>query len=1121
MHSAGTLVDLLRRHASAFSDRRVYTFLADGESESGTLTYSQLDAAASAAAAVLLESAAPGDRAILLYPVGLEYIIGLFGCLYAGIIAVPAYPWKTDRRSGARIRTMIEDCRPRLVLTSERLRDSAAAAIGELACDPAPPLVIATDQAPASHRAAVLQPVITPDVLALLQYTSASVADAKGVRITHANLMANQKMIREAMSHDEESHFVSWLPPYHDMGLVGNLLQPLYLGSSCVFMPPSAFIQKPVRWLAAISKFGARTSGAPTFAYDLCVKRISPEQHPEVDLSRWTVAYCGAEAVDATVFERFCSRFAASGFRREAFYPCYGLAEATLMVSGSNAHEAPSVIEVDVGLAERGVLRERAGRGRRLVGCGAPPSGSEIRIVNPESCQALHDGEIGEIWVAGAHVADGYWARPDATQEMFHATLGGGSTGYLRTGDLGAVLEGQIYIAGRIKEIIIHHGRNLCPTDIEAVVVSSLGEAVNACAAFALPGEGTEQVGIVVEVARRGFDSGAVDRLGEVVAWELYRAFEIVPARLVFVRTGTVPRTSSGKKQRLLCARLLMQGQLDVLAESRYVPGAGELAKDIDGESAWLAELIHRFTGLPIERITNGPGGAGAWSLESLGAVEILHHIERRRGVILPVSVLFEAPSLAAVVQEIERRAQADKPDTAIGGLHPADEAVLSMAVTPNQEAMWFSQQLDPSSPAFHLAWALRFAQPLDRGRLRDSVRTVLARHEVLRCVFQLSPDGRLIASALPDGVVDYEYSTGGDDEIAEWIRRACDRPFRLERDLLVRISHGRGPGGDLIAFVLHHLIADLWSCALFTEEVLEQYVTGTLMERPRSYRQFASYVRDAEIAGDASLQYWRARLERLPAADPVDVLTGSRSRPSIPGYAGASVQTRLDREASRAVLECARTNHVSPQVVLLSLYGMWLWSLTRLEDFLSGCLASGRTRAIFSRMQGLLTNAFALRFRIDANTTIAGVIAAVREQILGGLEHEAYPFHLVARNVARARDLTRAPLFQNMFVYQQLPSSSPFAGCVISGGVSGFTYRGLEIQCVPLPSRTARYDLTLYAMEIGGELALQVVYRSSLFERAQVFEMLSRFEALVRRAPQMPCDSRVEELASERQPAF
>jgi acyl-CoA synthetase (AMP-forming)/AMP-acid ligase II len=520
--------------------------------------------------------------------VGLDYIVGLFGCLYAGIVAVPAYRLKTDKQSGARIRTMIEDCAPRLVLTCERLRAAAAAAIGGLGCDPAP-LVVSTDGVPALRCGAVFEPVISPDALALLQYTSASVADAKGVRITHTNLMANQRMIREAMSHDEGSHFVSWLPPYHDMGLVGNLLQPLYLGSSCVFMPPSAFIQKPIRWLAAISKYEARTSGAPPFAYDLCVKKIAPEQHPDLDLSRWTVAYCGAEAVDAGVIEHFSAHFAACGFHRDAFYPCYGLAEATLMVSGSDAFEAPSVTEVDGELAERGMLRERAGGGRRLVSCGAAPSGSEIRIVDPDTSEALGDGEIGEIWVAGAHVADGYWGRPDASQEVFQARLAGGSTGYLRTGDLGAVLRGQLYVVGRIKEVIIHHGRNLHPADIESVIMSSLAEGVNACAAFALPGENTEEVGVVVEVARRGFDVAAVDRLGEAVAWEIYRAFEVFPARLAFARIGAIPRTSSGKKRRLLCARLLVQGKMDILAESRHALSAGERVESEDGESAWLA----------------------------------------------------------------------------------------------------------------------------------------------------------------------------------------------------------------------------------------------------------------------------------------------------------------------------------------------------------------------------------------------------------------------------------------------------------------------------------------------------------------------------------------------------
>lgn len=1121
MNTGQTLVHTIQQHAAASPDRRLYTFLADGESESASLTYGELAAAARAAAAALRECADAGDRAMLLFPVDLEYLIGFFGCLFAGIVAVPAYPPKADRRSGDRIRAMIEDCRPRLVLTRDRLRAAVERALGDVDGG-SRPRVIATD-AEWPLRAAVFEPVVAPDALAFLQYTSASTGDAKGVRVTHANLMANQRMIREAMAHDEDSHFVSWLPPYHDMGLVGNLLQPLYLGSSCVFMPPSAFIQKPLRWLAAISKYRAKTSGAPNFAYDLCVKRVSPGQDGPLDLSTWSVAYCGAEAVDAGVFERFCARFEPCGFRRAAFYPCYGLAEATLMASGSDPREAPAVMEVHGDLLERGVLSECAsGAGRRLVGCGRAPSGSDIRIVDPETKQALADGEIGEIWVTGPHVADGYWRPTAAANQAFDARLAGGSPPYLRTGDLGALLRDELYVVGRIKEVIIHHGRNLHPADIESVVSTAAGGRIEACAAFAIPGDATEDLAVVVEVPRRGWPESDAESLGDAIARDLYRAFDVAPARLVFARAGAIPRTTSGKKQRLLCSRLLLAGELDAIVEWRSAsrPRADAPDEDLDTR-LWLATVIHTLTGVPIDRLLNEPGGAAVWGLESLKAVEVLHRIERRSGTALPVALLYEAPSLAAVAEEIERRSSVRPVEQTPAGIPAPDGRGTDLPVTPNQEAVWFSQQIAPASPAFHLAWALRFSRPLDPDRLRESVRTVVARHDGLRSVFELPADGPLTGRTLPAGVVDYAYCDDGREETEAWIRRECDRPFSLDRDLLVRVRHRREPEGDVVAFALHHLIADLWSCSLFCEEVVDHYLTGSLAERSAPIHVFASHVRAAEREDEDHGRYWRARLANAPTLDPVDRLTVSTPRPPAGDDAGSSVSARLDRATSADLRNCARRHGVSPHVLLLTYYGIWMWSLSGLDDFLTGCLSSGRTRAMFSRTQGLLANPFAVRFRVGGGTVLEEVVAATRDQVLGALAHEMYPFPAVVREAGCVRRLGRTPLFQNMFVYHQLASSAWLSGSVMPGDARPVVRGGEEIRCVPLPAQSARFDFTLYAMDDGGRFCLDGVYRTALFERAVVAGMIDRFVALVGRAAAMPPASLVADLAGEGQPAL
>jgi acyl-CoA synthetase (AMP-forming)/AMP-acid ligase II len=1119
---APTLVHLLQRRGASSPDRVLYTCLADGESESGTMTYEQLDEAARALAGVLLTHAAPGDRAVLLYPVGLEYLVGFFGCLYAGIIAVPAYPLRDESRSGARIRTMFTDCAPRLVLTCARLVSGIESALAEMQ---APIKVLATDEGVSaagvmlddgSSRAVL--PRIEPGTIAFLQYTSASTAEAKGVRVTHANLMANQEMIRHAMAHDEQSHFVSWLPPYHDMGLVGNLLQPLYLGASCVFMPPAAFVQKPLRWLAAISKYRARTSGAPNFAYAMCVRKTTPEQVAALDLSSWSIAYCGAETIDAAVVDRFCSHFAPAGFRREAFYPCYGLAEATLMATGSDPREAPRSIDVDPDLLERGTLREcPAARGRRVVSCGVAPPDAGIAIVDPEDLTALADGCVGEIWVRGAHVADGYWNKADTSKGVFEARAEGLEGTFLRTGDLGVIVRGQLYVIGRIKEIIVHQGRNLSPTDVEAVVEASARGIVDACAAFAVPGEHTEGLAVVIEVPRHGFAADAVDRVAESIAWDLYRSFEVMPARLAFVKKGSIPRTSSGKKQRLLCARLLSRGALELVADWSADPGravAGESGVAADAGIGWLANAISRFTGLSYERLQEG-GGAASWGLDSLRAIEIVHEIERRTGVVLPVSRFYEPVSLQAIEREIDAgRAETDRAAVSDAA---ADEA---MPVTANQEAVWFAEQVNAGSSAFHLSWMVRISTDIRSDELKEAVRAVVARHEGLRCIFHLSRDDRLRAEVLPAGVVDYAFLEEHDaDRLAAWLNQECERPFDLSRDLLVRVRHGRGADGDLLAFTIHHLVADAWSCALFTDEVLEHYTTGSCLERPQSFRRYAAHVQRAEANAAAYLAYWRHRLESAPLLDPVDVFTGTRSRPATPRHHGRSVMAALDPAASRAVLDRARRLGVSRQTMLLAAYGVWMWSLTRLDDFVTGCLASGRSRAAFARVQGLLTNAFAVRFRIEPATTFETVIAGARDQVLGALAREEYPFPAVVKALRPSWELGRSPFFQNMFVYQQLPESSPLAACVLGSQRTPLVHRGLELRCERFPVRSARYDFTLYAMDVDDRLVVEAVYDSDLLTHEQVAAFVARFDSLIHMLPDVQPDTPVGALVSGLQP--
>ena len=453
--ASSTLVEQLRLRAAAHPDRLLYTFLRDGEQEEAHLSYGELDRRSRAVAAQLQRSEARGERALLLYPAGLDFVAAFFGCLYAGVIPVPTYPphQAQPNRLPYRLRALLDDAQPAFALTNEMMLsnpEGVCARVSELRAV----RWIATDGVAEEFADDWRDPGARTDDLALLQYTSGSSSSPKGVMVSHGNLMHNQRIIQNAFGQNADSVVVGWLPLYHDMGLIGNVLQPLYAGARCILMSPAAFMQSPARWLQAISHYRATTSGGPNFAYDLCVRKITPEQRAVLDLSHWNVAFNGAEPIQYDTLERFALTFAPCGFRRAAWFPCYGLAEATLFVSGGVRAGRSLTCTIrasalEQGRAQKVMPAERDSR--TLVTCGQPPAEQHVIIVDPASSKRNAPGQVGEIWVAGKSVAKGYWKQAAETEETFRAFLSDTAEGpFLRTGDLGFVYEGSIYVTGRL-----------------------------------------------------------------------------------------------------------------------------------------------------------------------------------------------------------------------------------------------------------------------------------------------------------------------------------------------------------------------------------------------------------------------------------------------------------------------------------------------------------------------------------------------------------------------------------------------------------------------------------------------------------------------------------------------
>ena len=547
MQPPPSLPEMLQRRAALQPADRAYVFVDEHLQESASLTYGELHARALAVGEQLTSQCNPGDRALLVFPPGLDFIVAYFGCLYARVIAVAINPPRRGVVQRA-TRSVVSDCSPSVVLTLSAMVDfmkpPLESVCGELRW-------LAVDQVAEGHEGFEPQPC-SPDCTAFLQYTSGSTSDPKGVMVTHGNLTANLEMIRRAFGEDHTA-VVGWAPLFHDQGLIGNTLQPLWCGTTAVLMSPLTFGRWPLMWLSAISHYRARSSGGPNFAFDMCVARAAGGKNvpDDLDLSCWELAFNGAEPIRPDTLRRFTETFAPYGFSEQALYPCYGLAEATLLVAGSTKGRGPRTVQADIDELGGGrVVEASAGRGRTLVGSGRILPEEELRIVDPDTGCPCSANEIGEIWVSGPHVAKGYWRRAEATARIFGAECEGepGRT-YLRTGDLGAVFDGELYVVGRLKDLIIIRGRNFYPHDIELTAQSSHPALRNgACAAFAIAGNEGEKL-VVAQEVRRNNQADPAD-VAASIREAIVREHEVAVSDLVLIGARQLQKTSSGKIMR-------------------------------------------------------------------------------------------------------------------------------------------------------------------------------------------------------------------------------------------------------------------------------------------------------------------------------------------------------------------------------------------------------------------------------------------------------------------------------------------------------------------------------------------------------------------------------------------
>lgn len=646
-------------------DKPAFSFY-DSEFNPLTISYSELAKSARRIAGALVARLKSQDRVLLVLPPGDLFLSAFIGSIYAGTIAVPTAVPKVVRSldiAMMRLAVVVRSCDAQLALASshliEQLRNIS---------NPEVAAIVASLDWLSIEEALQYKPVepvaAREDDIAFLQYTSGSTGNPKGVIVTHANMMANEAQIQKAFGVTQTSNVVSWLPHHHDMGLIGGLLQPLYIGSQGFVISPESFVRRPLRWLKLISDTGAAASGGPNFAYDLCVRQIRDEDLETLDLSRWEVAFCGAEPIQAAVLESFIIRFARCGFNAKAFLPCYGLAEATLLVTGGPAKQGLQIssLKIEDLTQEKLTLACQSESATRVVACGQAADDVELYIADVRTGHALPEGKIGEIWVTGPNVSSGYWNNPSATQDTYVFVSERSGRRFLKTGDLGGIIDGQLIITGRSKELIILNGHNLFPSDIECIACSEDPRfSPSGAVAFSAKFDGREELVLALEFNKKiSKPSFEIEPLAQRIAMRLLQDFGMAPREILFLQPRTIGRTTSGKLQRVEFRTSYSKGQVKPYFTWRLKTDLESSSSSALSHELEQSHPIVQRVLLISRRILQCPQLQADASLlmagcDSIKAMQLLTEIETYYSVTLDLASFSQCLSAIAIAERIEQ----------------------------------------------------------------------------------------------------------------------------------------------------------------------------------------------------------------------------------------------------------------------------------------------------------------------------------------------------------------------------------------------------------------------------------------------------------------------------------
>ncbi|MEQ8690369.1 MAG: amino acid adenylation domain-containing protein [Pseudomonadales bacterium] len=1091
-----SLGGVLFRQARLRPEQMAFAMLNDQLEIGQSLTFSETANNASVLAAALLKIARPGDRVLLAYHNGLDAVQAFWGCIVAGLIPVPAPAPDSghSRVALSRLKGMVSDAGIRLALTSEDAFTNVDPDDDSLHWCTIDKLLAEADydgvELPALNHQS--------DSLAYLQYTSGSMAAPRGVEITHAAALAQCQALQHTVAVDSESdRSLVWLPWFHDYGLIHALIQPVYTGCTSFLMATLSYLRRPLRWLEAVDKHNITATGAPNFAYEACVQALGRTSNWPVRLESLRLMSCGAEPLRKSTLDSFCKAFAPHGLSPQVLAPSYGLAEAVLVVSmAHNGYKSLCLQKQELEHHRVVLASDQKSSARNesattsdtteIVSCGELLMGFSICVVDPATCKPVNDDQIGEIWISGPSIGRGYWNNREASQAAFNAGLADEpETNWLRTGDLGFVDQGELYITGRSKDMLVVRGRNIYPQDLEQIAEQA-HPAVRSSGVIAVgvvPEKGPETVVLLAECRGRP-DPVKAGEIQEAIRNDVATSHEIEVLEVALVRSGSLPRTSSGKPQRSRARQMYLQGDLDgsrlqiEQPRSMSTTDADAALKSVLG--VWLEVL--QLDDLQPDTDFFDAGG------DSLLATQIISRINATFQVELTVESLFEAPNPLAFTEILRatEKAPATPELPALTG-NRTGPLPLSFA----QERMWFMHCLAPESTAYNIPLALRMKGKLDKNALRVALQHVIARHEILRTRFELADAG---ASAwleetdvtVPIEEVDCFAADQSDGRSLEaTLQKLTNQPFDLSHLPLMRVSLVQVAENEaILLWVMHHIISDQWSCAVLGRELAASYaaaVTGKSPQLPElelQYADFAAWQRQwfTGARREQQLAYWQQQLAGL---EPLQ-LNEDFPRARQPDYRGSQVRRELDAEKLAALNKLGAEHGASLSMVLIAVLKVLLLRHTGVSDIALGVPVANRNHLSNEKLLGTFVNTLVLRTNVSGNPDFIEVLRRVREVSLQAYTHQDMPFELLVRELSLPHDTSRSPLFDVIFNMINTPAR-------------GIEFPGLSWSRLDFDRGAAQFDL---AVNVDAMYHPGIVfeYANALFTRETIERLADHY---------------------------